>query len=242
MSVAENGKALSNPKFRTAVPRIRNMDPAAQEPRRSDNVPSAVVIIAGNVNYFYDRIGQRVAEALRNLGVDACAVTIRDLPPRRFDCCFLIGLAEIVAGHGDEADALKRLAAIRSECRFLAAWNLDSMATRWFLATCELLRRIEFDILVDSNIHRQDHLVPRELQARYRFVHYGLTRPERQQLDRYFNLQDAAQRPIPWATVGHVTDARIALAHRLVAEVNPSGFVYLPPLSPITRDGPHLNE
>ena len=42
--------------------------------------------------------------------------------------------------------------------------------------------------------------------------------------------------------MGHATDARVALAHRLVQSVDPSGFVYLPPLSPVTKDGPHLNE
>ena len=168
--------------------------------------------------------------------------TIRDPQARKFDCCFLVGLAEIVAGHGDEADALKKLAELRADCRFSAAWNLESMATRWFAATHRLLRRIDFDAFVDSNIHHQEHLVPAELQARYGFVHYGLTRQERGQLGRYRNLQDAAERPIPWATVGHATDVRVRLAHRLVPEVDPSGFVYLPPLSPVTADGPHLNE
>ncbi len=231
-----------NPMPRTLFPRIRSADQARPEPRRSGSVPSALIVIAGNVNYFYDRTGQRIAEALRNLGGDAIVATIRDLPPQDFDCCFLIGPGEIVAGHGDRADAFQRLAKLRANCRFLAAWNLDSMATRWFSATRRLLRRLDFDVLVDTNIHPQDHLVPAELQARYKFVHYGLTRAERAQLVRYRKLQDSAERPIPWALVGHVTDVRIALAHRLVAEVDPCGFVYLPPLSPVTRDGPHLNE
>lgn len=116
---------------RTLFPRIRSADQARPEPRRSGSVPSALIVIAGNVNYFYDRTGQRIAEALRNLGGDAIVATIRDLPPQDFDCCFLIGPGEIVAGHGDRADAFQRLAKLRANCRFLAAWNLDSMATRW---------------------------------------------------------------------------------------------------------------
>jgi hypothetical protein len=238
---ARHEEGVTDPPLRTLFPRIHSAD-APQEPRPAGSLPSTLVVIAGNVNYFYDRTGQRIAEALRNLGAEVAVATIRDLPPRDFDCCFLIGLTEIIAGHGDQSDALHRLAGLRSNCRFMAAWNLDSMATRWFGTTCKMLGRVGCDILVDTNVHRQDRLVPRKLRQRYQFVHYGLTHAEREQLVRYRNRQDAAERPIPWATVGHVTHARIALAHRLVAEVDPRGFVYLPPLSPVTRDGPHLNE
>ena len=137
---------------------------------------------------------------------------------------------------------MKKLAEIRAASRLTVAWNFDSMATHWFAKARVLLRQIGFDILVDTNIHRQDHLVPRELRDRYEYVCYGLTRQERAEISRYRNLRDEAQRPVPWAMIGHVTDARIALAQRLVQSVDPSGFVYLPPLSPIANDGPHLNE
>ena len=70
----------------------------------------------------------------------------------------------------------------------------------------------------------------------------GSTRRERAEIRCFRNRQDAAERPIPWATVGHLTDSRIALTHHLVQSVDPSGFVYLPPISPVTKDGPHLNE
>jgi hypothetical protein len=105
-----------------------------------------------------------------------------------------------------------------------------------------LLRRVDFDRFVDSNIHQQSHLVPAEFRPRYDFIGYALTRRERGQLARFRELRDAAERPIPWATIGHATDARVSLAHRLVSEVDPRGFVYLPPLSPVSQDGPHLNE
>ncbi len=205
-------------------------------------MPSALLLTAGNVNYFYDCFARRMAEAFANLGVDAQVATLRDFPARDFDCCFVVGLGEVVAGHSDRAGALRKLAEIRAASRFTAVWNFESMATCWFAASRELLGRVGFDILVDTNLHRQDHLVPRELRDRYEFVFYGLTRRERVEISRFRNLQDAAERPIPWVTVGHATDARVAVAHRLVQSVDPSGFVYLPPLSPVTKDGPHLNE
>ena len=41
--------------------------------------------------------------------------------------------------------------------------------------------------------------------------------------------------------VGHQSAERAELAHRLVREGPPDGFVYLPRLSPVTESGPHLN-
>ena len=242
MSVAEHAEKALELKARALGRHGQGTAPILRETRRLDSGPSALLLIAGNVNYFYDRLGQRLAEALANLGVDVQLATLRDFPPREFDCCFMVGLGEVVAGHCNQADALKKLAEIRASSRFTVVWNFESMATHWFTTACDLAGRVGFDVLVDANIHRQDGLVPAEFRDRYEFVCYGLTRRERAEIRRFRNQQDAAQRPIPWATVGHATDARVALAHRLVQSVDPSGFVYLPPLSPVTQDGPHLNE
>jgi len=242
VNAAEPDERLSERKARNLCRRAPGTETLLHEPPRPGSVPSALLLTAGNVNYFYDRSALRMAEALANLGVDAQVATLRDFPARDFDCCFVVGVGEIVTGHCDRADALRKLAEIRAASRFTAVWNFDSMATPWFAMTRELLGRVGFDVLVDTNLHSQDHLVPWELRDRHDSVFYGLTRQERIEIGRFRNLQDAAQRPIPWATVGHATDARIAVAHHLVQSVDPSGFVYLPPLSPVTKDGPHLNE
>ena len=242
MCAAEPGEKLSERKTRALCRRAPGTEPRLREPPPPGTVPSVLLLTAGNVNYFYDRFAQRMAEALANLGVDAHVATLRDFPARDFDCCFVVGLGEVVIGHGDRAGALQKLAEIRAASRFTALWNFESMATCWFDKARELLDRVGFDILVDTNFHRQDYLVPPKLRDRYEFVHFGLTRQERVEISRFRNLQDVAERPIPWATVGHATDARIAVANYLVQSVDPSGFVYLPPLSPVTKDGPHLNE
>jgi hypothetical protein len=204
----------------------------------------AVVVIAGNANYFYNTFGERIAEALRNLGASVDIATLHTFEPQDYDCCCLVGLGEIVAGHNDRQVALRRLAEIQACSKLTTVWNFDSMATCWFANTQNLLRQVKFDVLVDTNIHDQHWLVPNELRAKHLFVFYGLTRQEREQLhsDRQNGLYENEQRSIPWVMVGHATESRIALAERLVKEVHPSGFLYLPYLSPVTENGPHLNQ
>ena len=212
-----------------------------RSPKQGDDPgrPWVVVIIAGTVNYFYNTLGKRLAEALGNLGAAVQVATLDTFEPQGYDCCFLVGLAEIVAGHNDARAALQRLAEIHACSKFTAVWNFESMATGWFAQTRKLLFQVKFDVLVDSNIHDQRRLVPDELRAKQQFVFYGLTRREREQIRS--DCQQDGQRPIPWVMVGHATGSRIALVERLISEVHPSGFVYLSQLSPVTEEGPHLN-
>jgi hypothetical protein len=42
--------------------------------------------------------------------------------------------------------------------------------------------------------------------------------------------------------VGHASAERARLVRRLLSEVDPAGFVYLPQLAPYREKGPHLNE
>ena len=204
--------------------------------------PRVAVVIAGNVNYYYNTIGKRLAEALRNLGAVADVATLGTFEPRDYECCFLAGLGEIVAGHKDERAALRRIHEIRDCSKFTAVWNFESMDTCWFAQTQRLLGRVKYDVLVDTNIHDQRWLVPRKLRGKHHFVFYGLTHSEREQLRRQRHDDETEERPIPWVMVGHATDNRIALAERLLREVHPSGFVYLGRLSPVTESGPHLKE
>jgi len=206
--------------------------------------PRVLIIIAGNINYFYNTFGARLAEALGNLGVAADVATLGTFEAQDYDCCFLVGLGEIVAGQNNGQMALRRLAEVHACSKFTTVWNFDSMATCWFAKTEEFLRQVKFDVLIDTNIHDQYWLVPDRLRAKHQFVFYGLTRQEREQIrrQRQCNQDENWQRPIPWVMVGHVTEGRVALAERLLREVHPSGFLYLSCLSPVTEDGPHLNQ
>ena len=131
MSVAEHAEKALELKARALGRHGQGTAPILRETRRLDSGPSALLLIAGNVNYFYDRSASGWPRPCEP-GVDVQLATLRDFPVREFDCCFMVGLGEVVAGHCDQADALKKLAEIRAVSRFTVVWNFESMATHWF--------------------------------------------------------------------------------------------------------------
>ena len=80
MSAAEQGERLSERNTRTPGRRWRGAASLRREPRPPGSALAVLLLIAGNVNYFYDRFGQRMAEAFANLGVDAQVATLRNFP------------------------------------------------------------------------------------------------------------------------------------------------------------------
>ncbi len=221
----------------------RYLPQQSRERKAAAGRPQALIVIAGSANYFYNTFGERIAEALRNLGAAVDVATLKTFEPRDYDCCFLVGLGEIVAGHADKPMTLRRLAEIHACSKFTAVWNFESMATRWFIQTQNILRQMKFDVLIDTNIHDQHWLVPDELRAQHHFVFFGMTRREVELIrGNRLRRQEEGCRHIPWVMVGHATEDRAALAERLVREVHPSGFLYLSRLSPVTEESPHLNE
>ena len=209
-------------------------------PSGEDRVPRALVVIPGGLNYFYDQAGERIAAALRNMGLRAEVATIRSAPSdRRYDWCFFVNVYEIMYGREDEA--LARIAALRKQAECSVAVLLECAATPWFAHSADACVRAGIATMLDLGFHDQRAILAAHFPLRYYFVFNGLTREERR--DRRDPSSDTATaRPIPWVLVGHLTESRARLSYRLVTEVDAGGVVYMPHIGPITEDGPHLNE
>jgi SAM-dependent methyltransferase len=219
--------------------------------------PRALIIIPGSLNYFYDQAGQRIAEALTNLGFSADVRTLGEIadPVPRYDCTFVINIAETILAYSrrgadrhqarqldpaEELLALTRLAAVRAAVGGpTAAVQLDCVQTWWFTHACELCDYVGIPTLLDLGFHDQSaDLTPTQARL-YSFVFNGLTESERESLDA---LDLTAPRSVPWVFVGHMTEDRVRLVQRIMSEVDLRGFVYMPTLAPFTASGPHLNE
>jgi hypothetical protein len=201
---------------------------------------TALVVIPQGTNYFYEVAGHRVAEALTHLDWTVTTTTLGACPAGEYKWSFFINLAEIVFGHGDREAALERVAAIKARSGHTATWCLECVTTRWFAGCHKLFKETGLDLLIDSNLHHQYDQLPPEMKPGYRFVFQGLTETERR-IVRSMPPGDEG-RIIPWVFVGVGTSDRANLVYQLVKELDPAGFVYMPHLSPVTTNGPHIND
>jgi len=221
---------------------IPRLSPAPASGNGSDPQPArALVVIPGPVNYFNNRLGHRVAEVLKGFGWTVSVSSLRAVVEDELDWCFLVSAAEIVHGHGDREDAMRRIAVLKNRSRRLALVILECAASRWAEPDYKLVRELGIDLYLDLNLLSQLEVVPADMRRRYHFVFNGLTRSERAAAEA--RLAAPGDRPIPWTFVGLLTPTRARLAHRLVRDVAPDGFLYLPsPREPYAEGSPHLSE
>lgn len=228
---------------------------------------SALVIVPSGVNYAYEVHGRRIAEALRALGFDVDLCDLSSVSRRGYDCCFLTNITEIIVSYcravpagtrtgfekarrnstsdaspispeqGKAAlDAIQRL---RTHCRRVVCCPIECTGTHWYTAIQNYCRATGVDTILDCGLIDQSASLTGPDRAMYYFLLNGLTPHERVAAI----ATQTEDRPIPWSFVGHRTHQRAALIDRLVNEVDPCGFVYVPRLSPNPGKGsPHLNE
>lgn len=204
-------------------------------------VARALILVPGNINYFYNLCGRRIADSLANLGIASDVATLADCPDGEYDWCVLSNISEVVASYGEESQGLAALGRVRRRCRSMASCSMDCVQTPWYKRICDLGSKVDADLFLDLGLADQSAWIDAEVESKYRFVLSGLTPTESRRFD---NLDDGSHdRHIPWAFVGHMTEARVALLDYLVSEFDPRGFVYVPTLAPYTEvDSPHLNE
>lgn len=201
---------------------------------------TVLIVYPGTVNYFYNRYARWMAEALRSRGASVELRLLSEVPPGSYDVCLLSNLCEIeCASPPRVARALVR--ELRERCETLIACSADAVNTRWFRNTLEAASAVHADGICDLGFVRQDSQELRERGLRYHFCFDGLLGA---QLPMGGEPETAADhRPIPWTHVAGRTLRRVELTDRLVREVSPGGFFYLPRPSPVTETGsPHLNE
>ena len=221
----------------------------AQPPSRT-----ALVIVPAGLNYFYELHGRRVAEALRTLGFGVERGTLGAYLERPFDWCVLTNITETLISHAQqgaldvsrqitpaqERAALEAIRRLHKYCASMACCSLDCVSTTWYEWIQRRCEATGITTILDFGLHDQSASLSAPDRSMYHFITNGLTPSERRMVDR---SEDDEERPIPWSFVGHVTLNRAALVDRLVQQLDPCGFVYLPQLGKVTVKGsPHLNE
>ncbi len=211
-------------------------------PAKSNGL-TALVLISGSVNYYYDNIGKRIADALRNIGcrVDVC--TLRQAPiDQNYDWVFVNPVVEVGFPYGNLEEAFKRIETIVGRAKFSANVLLECVQTHWFVKSWEPFKQTKIQTLFDIGLHNQYNDIPNTppgMRDGYRFAYNGLTAQERA-IAQYW-LDHALERPISWAFVGHSEPIRIQFVRRVMDQLDRNGFVYMPQLTHITEDGPHMN-
>ena len=202
--------------------------------------PTALLVIPGRTNYFYNLYGQWMAEALRAVGVRVDCVELSEVPARTYDVAILSNLAEIEYVVGEEM-CQTRLAGLRQRVGTVVNFTAECLQTRWFHANLALSVKSGIAVILDVGFLRQDPTPVESAGLRYHFAFDGL-------LGSQVSAGGGPQenqgcRTIPWAVIGAHSQRRVELADRLLAGVSPQGVIYLPELSPVTSKGSaHLNQ
>jgi hypothetical protein len=196
----------------------------------------ASVVVPGSVNYFHDRAGRRVADALNGIGIDAEVATL-DVADCGGDWCFLINPYEIAFGAGGAA-AYPRLEALARRYSRVVAVLMECAETPWFEMSIDVCRKTGVARVLDLGFHEQRQSVPKDLRPNYYFAFGGLTEAERRAIPFQRSGND---RPIPWVFVGHLAQPRLTMIEHLLRSADPGGFVYMPNVGPVRERGPHIN-
>jgi hypothetical protein len=222
---------------------------------RTDAAPTALVLVPERLNYFFHLHGRRLAEALRELGFVTDVATLPACPDRPYDWCVLTNVTELIYDHAyhgaaevgefvsppQERDAVAALRLLARRWRAVAACSLDCVSPHWYRELKERCAVAGVETILNFGLHDQRAVLPAAWRPSYHFLVNGLTSSERRRLDEGEFADD--RRALPWAFVGHLTSDRAALVDRLVAEVDPRGFVYAPRIGPrADKDSPHLGQ
>ncbi len=204
----------------------------------------ALFVIAGSINYYYDVIAYRMADAVRNLGGVAAVATLQqaiEQPPDPLDWVLYVNPNEVGHGFGDLGRAVEWMARLNKRAKNAAAVLLECVKTSWFNANIQTCRAAGLKTMIDLGFHDQRAAMRADHAALidYHFMFNGLNALERQKAQSY--LTATHPRPIPWTFIGHMEKRRVQFVERLLNGLQKDGFVYLPTLTTVTEDGPHIN-
>jgi hypothetical protein len=205
---------------------------------------TALILIPGSVNYFYNLSGRRLAEALRDLSFEVDVATLTDCPvTAAADWCVVSNISEVLHAFGDMEAGIEKLVKLKKSCGAITQVSMECATTQWFRLIQEQCQAVGIQSVLDMGLHDQLEHLTDDARSTYFCLPAGLTTSELQSLDDDSTLEDS-NRTIPWTFVGHYSPDRAALVDILVREIDPRGFVYIPHLHhPCTEKGsPHLNQ
>lgn len=201
---------------------------------------TALIIIPGSVNYFYNVEGRRIAEALRELGCEVSVCTLDSYEPRSYDWCFLFNVYEINHAYGNYRGFLQHMRDLKASCKRVFPVLLEALQTKWYQDSLQLVLESKLENILDIGFHDQRDRLKGLAPHSYRFCFNGLTRSEKESLSAA--MTPASERPIPWTLVGQGTSERVSMVDELIRNYDSRGFVYLVRHVPYTEDGPHIKE
>ncbi len=239
-SKSESGSCLVNKSSVVQLDNSRSIQPLTGR--------KALFIVPESVSYFYDVEGTRIAECFSRLGGEVVVCGIDSFPQEYYDWCFLLNLCEIISAQNENSNyVLEQIQRIRLQTTHVALVLMESVRMTWFANNFHFFHLANLDILIDIGFYDQRfHLFAGDASAysgaesAYRFLFNGLTHRERLIVEQM--ATPAAERPIPWAFIGHQVEGRIRFLEQLMERVGRDGVVYLPEFTPVTEDGPHMNE
>lgn len=106
----------------------------------------------------------------------------------------------------------------------------EAIEVKWFDRQFSL--PIEYDAFIDVGFVSQEEKLA-DPSLPYIFLFHGPTAREEEQVSN----MSSANRPIPWAFVGHRRDDRIRMAAEMAEKVDPAGLVFLPNTGSGVRKG-----
>jgi hypothetical protein len=200
----------------------------------------ALVFIPQTVNFFNNIAGQRLAEALRNLGWKVRLLSLHDYDGQPADVAILVSIVELFVNCGSPHVARGKLESLRCHCPRVLMWLLEPTHTRWFNHSYQVFHDCGLEILADNALHDQSTDLAPDQRRFYHHLFYGLTEAEKTRV-RNLAFEDE-RRAISWVFVGHKTPERCELARFLIEEIDRGGFLYLTDVTPISETGPHIKD
>jgi len=194
-----------------------------------------LVLIPGNVHDFHNLYGRWLGEAVQAAGATVTVCTVDAVPPGGYELCLIANISEVLDHAGSAGRS--RLSRVCLQCESTVALTWDCVRTNEYRRGLEHCRALGIRRVLDLGYAEQGEPVQKQ-GFRYDFVFDGL-------LESQTQLQHVAnpgpERTIPWAFVGLNQPRWVALAHQLVKEFDPGGFIYLPEVSALKKPGaPHL--
>lgn len=196
-----------------------------------------MLVYAPGQNALYANLARRLLLACLEAGARAGLVNskqLHELPAEEIKDSHLVLVSplDLVRPLTDRAAFFEALSRARKRIVVLA----EALETGEFSGQLRL--PISVDVLLDVGFVPQKHKLA-ELglsHVPYRFLFDGLLRREVGRLASEDPARNA-ERPIPWAFVGHMTGERVELARWLIEEIDAGGTLFLPKPSRLLRSG-----
>jgi hypothetical protein len=210
--------------------------------------PQILIIISGKINPYYDAIGYRIAQALRNIGYAVLVQTVDTYRPAEYSLTMLVSAFNVAWTFGaqnrqresDLAKGIQWLQALRARTGRLYSVLAECIETPWFQNEQQICEAVGIDHLLDLGFYDQSAYRPEIAIRGYVFIFNGLNENERAKVE--MKRLENTERPICWALVGNLHQSRVRLAQSLVKNFSKSGFVYLSQESPVFKGGSYLDE